>query len=294
MLKEVPLALPAILGQDFSGIVRKIGAKVRGYKAGDPVFGRQTIDRLISGRSGTYAEWWVVDANDVVLKPECLSHEQAAACPTVSSFLYTHSLCLVRSLSLLCGGPLVFHKRAFRCVCVCVCVCVSIVEKDARCCLCLRSDAYPYRLIIPHHHLVFRMVRAQDPQHSWSHDNTRSVQMCVCVVVAPSHRRAFSFTGYYACTCTSLNICMDMRVFMYAAKHDARIHRNRQQTTDSDKKSVFLPGHDLQSHYKVSMCMYDTPSLATRYPCMHAYLSRTVHLDHICAPTTPVNVKSYL
>jgi NADPH:quinone reductase-like Zn-dependent oxidoreductase len=90
MVKEVPLALPAILGQDFSGIVRKVGGKVRGYKPGDPVFGRQTVERLISGRSGTYAEWVVVDANDVCLKPESLSHEQAAACPTVRFLSVPH------------------------------------------------------------------------------------------------------------------------------------------------------------------------------------------------------------
>lgn len=84
MRREILLPLPAILGQDLSGVVRKVGSRVRGFKAGDCVFGRQTVERLMEGRSGSYAEWCVVDASDVVLKPESLSHDQAAACPTVS------------------------------------------------------------------------------------------------------------------------------------------------------------------------------------------------------------------
>ena len=82
MKKEVALSLPSVVGHDFSGMVRKVGRDVRGFKPGDGVFGRQPADRLAAGRGGSLSEWCVVDAKDIVAKPDCLSHEEASACPT--------------------------------------------------------------------------------------------------------------------------------------------------------------------------------------------------------------------
>ena len=82
MKKEIDLQLPAVLGMDLSGVVRKVGSSVRSLKPGDCVFGRQTAERLAAGRGGSFAEWCVVNATDLCIKPEKLSHEQAAACPT--------------------------------------------------------------------------------------------------------------------------------------------------------------------------------------------------------------------
>jgi len=74
-----PLSLPCILGCDFSGLVIKAGADAK-FSAGDVVFGRQTLER-IREVNGTYAEYVVVDANDVAKKPDDVSFEQAAAVP---------------------------------------------------------------------------------------------------------------------------------------------------------------------------------------------------------------------
>ena len=42
---------PRILGWDFSGVIERTGPKVKGWKAGDEVYGRPDLDR-----NGTYAE----------------------------------------------------------------------------------------------------------------------------------------------------------------------------------------------------------------------------------------------
>ena len=61
------------LGVDFAGTVESVGADVQNFKAGDAVFG---------GRSGAFAEYVVVRAaRNVVLKPDNISFEQAAAVP---------------------------------------------------------------------------------------------------------------------------------------------------------------------------------------------------------------------
>ncbi|HTU67555.1 MAG TPA: NAD(P)-dependent alcohol dehydrogenase [Steroidobacteraceae bacterium] len=60
-------------GVDFAGVVEAVGADVKTFKPGDAVFG---------GRSGAFAEYLVVRAaRNIVLKPENLSFEQAAAVP---------------------------------------------------------------------------------------------------------------------------------------------------------------------------------------------------------------------
>lgn len=82
MKKEAPISLPAVMGLDLSGVVRKVGKSVRGFTPGDGVFGRQSAERIAAGRGGSLAEWCVVDAKNICLKPEGVSHEEAAACPT--------------------------------------------------------------------------------------------------------------------------------------------------------------------------------------------------------------------
>jgi NADPH:quinone reductase-like Zn-dependent oxidoreductase len=79
-----PLSLPAVLGMDLSGIVRKVGSAVRNLREGDNVFGRQSPERLAIGRGGACAEWCVVEAADIARKPPNLTHEQAAAVPTAA------------------------------------------------------------------------------------------------------------------------------------------------------------------------------------------------------------------
>ncbi len=59
-------------GNEASGTVHAIGAGVTGIKVGDAVFGRAR---------GGFSEYAVMDARQVMAKPECLSWEQAAAVP---------------------------------------------------------------------------------------------------------------------------------------------------------------------------------------------------------------------
>ena len=67
--------LPAILGRDFSGIVRELGQRVSGFKPGDKVMGLGTK---------AYAELTVVAAKDLAFVPEKLDLVKAAALPLVT------------------------------------------------------------------------------------------------------------------------------------------------------------------------------------------------------------------
>ena len=69
-----------ILGQEFSGTVEAVGGNVRGFKAGDPVFG--TAGFMI----GTYAEYLCLpeesDEGVLAIKPVNMTFEEATVVPT--------------------------------------------------------------------------------------------------------------------------------------------------------------------------------------------------------------------
>ena len=65
---------PYVPGRDFSGIVAAIGAGVRDFAPGDPVFGVCEV-----GQEGAYAEKIAIKAAIIARKPESLSHAQCAA-----------------------------------------------------------------------------------------------------------------------------------------------------------------------------------------------------------------------
>ena len=69
-----PAALPFVPGQEASGIVEQLGADVNGFKAGDRV--------AWTGTRGTYAEYALAPAADLLPLPEHISFEQAAAAMT--------------------------------------------------------------------------------------------------------------------------------------------------------------------------------------------------------------------
>jgi len=75
----LPYKFPLILGHDFSGVVTKIGSKVHRFKVGDEVFARPADFHI-----GTFAEYIAVNENDVALKPQNLSMEEAASVPLVA------------------------------------------------------------------------------------------------------------------------------------------------------------------------------------------------------------------
>ncbi|MEC0107524.1 NADP-dependent oxidoreductase [Paenibacillus taichungensis] len=75
--------MPLILGNDFSGVVVKVGKQVNAYKPGDEVYGRPRKDRI-----GTLAEYIAVHEEDIALKPQNLNFEEAASIPLVGLTTY--------------------------------------------------------------------------------------------------------------------------------------------------------------------------------------------------------------
>lgn len=74
---------PLILGNDFSGVVVKVGDQVNTFKPGDEVYGRPRKNRI-----GTLAEYIAVHEEDISLKPQNLNFEEAASIPLVGLTTY--------------------------------------------------------------------------------------------------------------------------------------------------------------------------------------------------------------
>jgi NADPH:quinone reductase-like Zn-dependent oxidoreductase len=75
----LPETLPLTLGSEVSGVVEKIGAKTTSFAVGDEVFGA-TNTRFVDG----YAEYAIAAARMLALKPNELSHLEAASIPVVA------------------------------------------------------------------------------------------------------------------------------------------------------------------------------------------------------------------
>ena len=74
----LPYKTPFTSGHDVSGVVTKVGSKVSKFKAGDEVYARPADHRI-----GTFAELISMNENDVAMKPENLSMDEAASIPLV-------------------------------------------------------------------------------------------------------------------------------------------------------------------------------------------------------------------
>ncbi|MFS0783213.1 NADP-dependent oxidoreductase [Bacillus sp. 1P06AnD] len=79
----VKYKMPLILGNDFSGVIVKVGAKVTRFKAGDEIYARPRKSKI-----GTFAEYIAIHENDIALKPKNLSFEEAASIPLVGLTSY--------------------------------------------------------------------------------------------------------------------------------------------------------------------------------------------------------------
>jgi len=75
--------MPLILGNDFSGVVAKVGSKVTRFKVGDEIYGRPRKSKI-----GTFAEYIAIHEDDIALKPKNLSFEEAASIPLVGLTTY--------------------------------------------------------------------------------------------------------------------------------------------------------------------------------------------------------------
>lgn len=74
----LPHKPPFILGNDFAGVVVRVGSRVRNFKPGDEVFAQPDADRI-----GAFAELIAVREASLVMKPKSLTMEEAASVPLV-------------------------------------------------------------------------------------------------------------------------------------------------------------------------------------------------------------------
>lgn len=74
----LPYRLPLILGNEFAGVVVRVGSRVRRFKLGDEVYARPDANRI-----GTFAEFIAVSEEDLAIKPKNLTMEEAASIPLV-------------------------------------------------------------------------------------------------------------------------------------------------------------------------------------------------------------------
>jgi NADPH:quinone reductase-like Zn-dependent oxidoreductase len=74
----LPYRVPFVLGHDVAGVVVRVGARVKQFKAGDEVYARPADHRI-----GTFAELIAVQEKDLALKPKNLTMEEAASIPLV-------------------------------------------------------------------------------------------------------------------------------------------------------------------------------------------------------------------
>ncbi|MFD2287241.1 zinc-binding dehydrogenase [Pedobacter petrophilus] len=74
--EKFPSKLPLTLGWDVSGVIEELGEKAGNFRKGDEVYGRPDPTK-----NGAYAEYIVVKANLLAIKPISIGHTEAAAVP---------------------------------------------------------------------------------------------------------------------------------------------------------------------------------------------------------------------
>ncbi|MEO6697322.1 MAG: NADP-dependent oxidoreductase [Gammaproteobacteria bacterium] len=96
--------LPLILGWDIAGVIDELGPGVTQFKIGDAVYARPDI-----ARDGGYAEYSVVRASEVALKPKSLDFVHAAAVPLAA---LTAWQALFDAAKLTAGQKILIHAGA--------------------------------------------------------------------------------------------------------------------------------------------------------------------------------------
>ena len=72
----VPYKMPLVMGNEFSGVVEKVGTSVTRFNTGDRVYGRMPLSKI-----GAFAEYAAIDENALAIVPEYLTHDEAATVP---------------------------------------------------------------------------------------------------------------------------------------------------------------------------------------------------------------------
>ena len=73
----LPVKFPFTLGNDLAGVVVEVGSQIKKFKIGDEVYAK-------TDQTGAFAEYAVVKASALSLKPKNLSMQQAASLPLVA------------------------------------------------------------------------------------------------------------------------------------------------------------------------------------------------------------------
>jgi NADPH:quinone reductase-like Zn-dependent oxidoreductase len=102
MAKEFfPIQLPWIPGHEFSGVVERVGTRVKSFAPGDTVFGN-------SASGGTYADYVAASPAVIVKKPANLSDDEATAVPVAAQTawqgIFTHGHLAKGQTILIHGG----------------------------------------------------------------------------------------------------------------------------------------------------------------------------------------------
>lgn len=71
-----PYKYPLVMGNEFSGVVEKVGSNVSGFSEGDRVYARMPLDNI-----GTFVEYTAVSRDAISKIPDYLSFEEAACVP---------------------------------------------------------------------------------------------------------------------------------------------------------------------------------------------------------------------
>lgn len=99
-----PLTFPATLGCDVAGTIEALGSAVHNLKVGDAVYTRTDLYRL-----GGYAEFVLVTASEVALKPPSLDFIQAASIPHAALTAWRS---LIDTAGLSAGQTVLIHAAA--------------------------------------------------------------------------------------------------------------------------------------------------------------------------------------
>ena len=85
----VPYDLPLVMGNEFSGVIEKLGVNVTEFKIGDRVYGRMPLNKI-----GAFAEYTAIDKDAIAIIPNYLSFKEAACIPLTA-------LCAIQAFDLM-------------------------------------------------------------------------------------------------------------------------------------------------------------------------------------------------
>lgn len=81
-------AKPCVVAMDVAGIIVGVGSKVKYFKIGDQVLGKQSAYSMLRGGRGTLSTFVHIHSDMVTLKPDSMSWDEAAGLPLTGMTAY--------------------------------------------------------------------------------------------------------------------------------------------------------------------------------------------------------------